>query len=425
MSTEVLEVRCEGALVGTLTRRNGRESFIYDDAWRHRPQATPMSLSMPLAARHHGHDVVNAFLWGLLPDNEAVITRWARDFGVSAAHPFGLLAAVGRDLPGSMQLIDPDDESERSGGGVEWLSDGDVAHLLASVRRDQTAWLGTSGADRWSLAGAQPKIALRYDAEAGRWARPWGRVATTHILKPAIEGLDDHDLNEHLCLRAAGSLGLRVARTSVMAFDDQRAIVVERYDRGGRDGGLQRIHQEDLCQALGVHPSRKYQSDGGPSPKAIIDLLRSSMSPDRAEADVATFIDALLLNWLIVGPDAHAKNYALLLAGGQVRLAPLYDIASALGYPDVYVPKVKLAMKIGGHYRLSAIGSGSWRRLAEEVRVDPDRIIERARFLTSQLCDAFDQVASDPLVRGLESPLVARLVRAVDDRVDAAAGALA
>lgn len=165
---------------------------------------------------------------------------------------------------------------------------------------------------------------------------PSGRTAaaTSHILKPALEGFDDHDLNEHLCLSAARRAGLMAANTRIASFDDQTAIVTERYDRVAQPNGwLRRIHQEDLCQALGLPPELKYQSEGGPTPRAIVDLLRQVLPGVAADDAVLRFLDALVLNWLICGTDAHAKNYSLLLAGRQVRLAPLYDVASALPYP--------------------------------------------------------------------------------------------
>ena len=85
------------------------------------------------------------------------------------------------------------------------------------------------------------------------------------------------------------------------------------------DGEIARVHQEDLCQALGERPERKYQNAGGPAPPQIASLLRAfSAQPDE---DVERFRDALIYNWLIAGTDAHAKNYSLMLAGGQVRLA--------------------------------------------------------------------------------------------------------
>ena len=227
------------------------------------------------------------------------------------------------------------------------------------------------------LAGAQPKIALL--REGDRWGRPIGRTPTTHILKPALAGIDGHDLNEHLCLRAAARLGLRSVHTRVEAFEDERAIVVERYDRLAWDGAWRRIHQGDMCQALGLPPSLKYQSDGGPSAAHLVDLFRSSMPPAEADVAVGAFVDALVFNWLIAGPDAHAKNYALLLAGPQVRLAPLYDIASALVYAELRVPKVKLAMKVGGYHLLTAIGRTAWERFADDLHLDAGHLLDRIR----------------------------------------------
>lgn len=83
---------------------------------------------------------------------------------------------------------------------------------------------------RFSLTGAQAKTALLYDGERDRWGLPSGRIKT-HILKPAIRGLDDHDLNEHLCLEAARRLGLPAAESKVWRFGDQTAVVIRRYDR--------------------------------------------------------------------------------------------------------------------------------------------------------------------------------------------------
>ena len=419
MSTgRVLDVRLDEVTVGQIERRNGRLRFTYDADWQAWDAATPLSLSMPLAAREHRHHVVNAFLWGLLPDNDRVLERWAREFGVSPSHPLGLLANVGEDLPGAMRLVDPDAPVRiPAGDGIDWLSEGDVADLLAEVRADQTAWLGRDTAARWSLAGAQPKIALLYDDERG-WGRPRGRPATNRILKPAIADFDDHDLNEHLCLKAAGLLDLRAVRSEVVSFGAERAIVVERYDRiQGSGGGWERVHQEDLCQALAVHPAQKYQNEGGPSPVGVVKLLRASI-PDRhtAERDVAGFIDALIFNWLIAAPDAHAKNYSVLLSGSRVRLAPLYDIASALPNTDLYVPKVRSAMKIGPHYLLSAIKQSSWRTLATDVGVDADALIVRARELAAAAPAAFSDATAVLTVTRLTSDLPARLIDGVAER---------
>ncbi len=71
----------------------------------------------------------------------------------------------------------------------------------------------------------------------------------------------------------------------------------------------------------------------------------------------SAFLDSIAYNWLIAGTDAHGKNYALLIGSeGRVRLAPLYDLASVLPYPDIDIERAKLSMKLGGEYRLRNIG---------------------------------------------------------------------
>jgi serine/threonine-protein kinase HipA len=267
-----------------------------------------------------------------------------------------------------------------------------------------------------SLAGAQAKTALYLDPGTRRWGEPWGAAPTTHILKPAVAVLDEHDLTEHLCLAAANRAGVLAARSDVVTFEDERAIVVERYDRLNRSSGgrIRRVHQEDLCQALGLAPTAKYQNEGGPSPEQIIDLLRREIHPaDTAEAHVARFVDALAFNWIIAGTDAHAKNYSLLLAGRQVRLAPLYDVASALPYDDMYVPRLRMAMRMGGEDRVERIGGRHWRRFAEANRLDPDETVARVDALVARTPGCFAATAHDDEVRALGSALPARLAERI------------
>ncbi len=414
--TTTLIVVSDDELVGILTRTGSTITFSYDDDWRSRRDATPLSVSMPLTASVHSPRVVEPWLWGLLPDNEQVLARWAREFHTSSRHPFGLLAAVGEDLPGAFRIITEDRAAgvDRD-GGVEWLSEAQVAGLLRDVRADQTAWLGAQAEGRWSLAGAQAKIALRHDGT--RWGRPHGRAATTHILKPAIATLDDHDLNEHLCLRAGRLLGLRTVRSSIVSFEQERAIAIERYDRlPGLSGQPERVHQEDLCQALAVHPERKYEAEGGPSVADVAAVLRGHIPGKAGHAAREAFADALAFNWLIGAPDAHAKNYSLLLSGSQVRLAPLYDIASALAYEEFYEPKLKLAMKIGGQYLVSGIGRDHWMNAAAQIHLDGEQLVARVCELAMKIPDAFAAACSEPAVIELDSLLPQRLLSRVADR---------
>lgn len=221
-----------------------------------------------------------------------------------------------------------------------------MAARLDELDRTSTAWRPIG--QGWSLAGAQRKLAMYRDSQ-GRWGIPSGATPTTHIIKPAIAGFADHDLNEHLSMATAARMGLSAASSSLERFGERTALVVTRYDRvRAPDQTVQRVHQEDMAQALGVHPEMKYEADGGPSIADIGAVIRTYSSA--AEADVARFRDALIFNWLIRGPDAHAKNYSMLLSGQDARLAPLYDVASDAPYPARRRQK-RLAHRIGGEGR--------------------------------------------------------------------------
>ncbi len=406
--TDTLSVLHQGEFVGEIRQlKDHRLEFSYDEAWRQATTSTPLSLSMPFAEQRHGDEAVSNFLWGLLPDNERVIARWARDFKVSARSVFGLLTNIGGDVAGAMQFLAPDNVG-RPPGHLVPLADHEIAQLIAEVRKDGSAWHATGKNGRWSLAGAQGKIALHFDLVSQRWADPSGEFATTHILKPAIEGIIDHDLNEHLCLTAARLLGLPTARSEIQDFHGERATVVERYDRRWHDGRLRRIHQEDMCQAIGLPPPRKYQVDGGPSAMDIANLLRRER-PASAQQDIETFARALVFNWLIVGTDAHARNYSVLLLGNQARLAPLYDLGSGLLLGE-HIRKLRLAMKISGEYAPFKIDRGHWLLLAADFGLDGESLIDSARDLAARLPSALVTASNSPSVEAIGSPTPGQLV---------------
>jgi serine/threonine-protein kinase HipA len=393
----------------------GRLTFVYGDQWRNAPETYPLSLSMPIAAKEHGRSVVEAFLWGLLPDNEQVLARWAAKFQVSARNVFALISHVGEDCAGAVQFVTPERlEAIRSGkeDKVEWLDESELARRLRMLREDHAAWRLPRDTGQFSLAGAQPKTALLLQND--RWGIPSGRIPTTHILKPPTGHFDGHAENEHVCLMLARNLGLPAAQSKVMRFKDEVAIVVERYDRQQEGNDIIRVHQEDICQALGILPTKRYQNEGGPSAANIVELLRT-YSTDR-DNDLAAFVAALGFNWLIAGADAHAKNYSLLLNGPDVRLAPLYDIASTLPYEEVDLRKAKLAMKIGGEYKVSLIGLRQWQKFAREVRADADEFVEALISMAKQLPDEVAAARALAREEGLNNAPIDRLAAQLIDR---------
>lgn len=404
MSEKVLHVLMHGQPMGRLLTKGSSVSFHYEDSWREQPDNFPLSLSMPLSAKDHDSRVVSRYLWNLLPDNDEILRAWARNFGVRKS-PFALLSITGEDLPGAAQIVRPERLevlTVQQAPVVQWLDQAQIAQRLRELRVNRAAWLHPGDVGYFSLAGAQPKMALHRQGD--RWGIPAGRTPTTHILKPPVSDLASFAENEHFCLRLAHGVGLPVARSTVMHFEDEVAFVTERFDRVIANGELVRVHTEDFCQALAVHPERKYQNMGGPGPREILRLLASESS--RPEEDCATFFDALAFNYLVGGTDAHAKNYSLLHTSRKVRLAPLYDIASAFLYYDV--KQLKLAMKIGSHYELSHVTNRDWDALGEMADLSVAGSA-RVRELAGQVLEQLPLVVAELRDQGLSHEILCRL----------------
>ena len=417
-----LRVLINDVVVGMVQQqKSGDLALTYERSWQERDDSYPLSISMPLARQTHGDAVVRPFMEGLLPDNNSILDLWAKKFQVSARNPFALLSYMGEDCAGAVQFMRPDRyeaASSHADGEVEWLTEEGVAERLRDlVDRGGTGRLaGDRG--QFSLAGAQPKMPLLHDGE--RWGIPSGPTPTTHILKPpAQKDFDGFDINEHFCLRLAKELRLTVAESTLQTFAGQKALAVERYDRlRSSTGRLLRLHQEDACQALAVSPLRKYENEGGPGPAQIVSLLlRESDDP---ESDVGAFIDALGLNWVMGGTDAHAKNYSLLLSPGSVRLAPLYDLISVLPYPHrVHHREAKLAMRIDREYYVWRIRRRHWEGLAVRCELDPEPLLERITELIAAVSQGVEHAATAVRNEGIDHEIVDRLEVGIRDHSEA------
>lgn len=400
--------------MGVLWRApRGKLSFRYADDYLNGGPGVPLSLSMPLFEREYRDERVTPFLWGLLPDNDLLLGRWAARFQVSASNPFALLREVGEDCAGAIRFLAPEWAAEASKGGLEPLTVEDIARRLAELKRDPSLAREPADVGRFSLAGAQAKTA--FQKKEGQWFLPNGSEPTTHILKPPRPDLAGHVENEHFCLRFAARMGLRAAHSEIVRFEDELAIVVERYDRTIVEGRLVRIHQEDMCQARSIHPSRKYENEGGPGIPEIMDLLNQSSD---AAADRDRFLEAIVLNYLLVGSDAHAKNYSLLLgARGAVRLAPLYDIASLLPYTSR--PRdLRMAMRIDRAYRDDQIYPHHWLKMARQCAYP----VKRLQSIISGFLEKAPKVAVETRQElfegGVEHPVVDSLTESIGKRCE-------
>jgi serine/threonine-protein kinase HipA len=395
-----LFVCLDGSLVGTLDTLGTRIQFQYADAWLQEPSAYPVSLSLPLVtAPVSGATVVN-FLWGLLPDNEVTLNTWGRQFQVSARNPVALLAHVGEDCAGAVQFVREERleavlTTNRKSPEVEWLSPAQLERRIRHLSQDVGATRESALEGQFSLSGAQAKTALYFDAERKRWGIPRGRTPTTHILKPATNGFEAFAENEHFCLTLARRVALASADTEWRLIGDIPTLVVVRYDRIQLSGVWHRIHQEDGCQALGVNPASKYENEGGPGFQQLMSLLASSDDP---ALDRDRLMRTACFVYLLAATDAHSKNYSFLHTRGvgrpSMRLAPLYDIASAWPYPRRIPPqKMKLAMRIGRHYRVQEIQPHHFSKLAEACSYPKARLFDSLRDLALRLPDEASAVA--------------------------------
>lgn len=260
MTEMSLAVLIGGRYVGTLAQdQNGLTSFAYKDGYA----GVPLSLGMPVSNRAYDQAIVRPYLCGLLPDSERQRRAIAAQYGVSPNNPVAMLLHIGLDCPGAVQFCPPDGleaAAVREGKYVP-LTEHDIAGRLKSIRSDQDAtWMGRT--ERWSLGGNQGKFALAQ--WGGAWCECRGSAPTTHIFKNGVVGFKLEALNEYVCMRVAKTCGLEVADVEYRLFEDEPAIIVSRYDRILMpNDAVVRLHQEDLCQSLGIMPDQKYTADGG------------------------------------------------------------------------------------------------------------------------------------------------------------------
>lgn len=417
-----LVVVLDRQIAGAITHVDGKPRFTYRDGYASELEATPLSLSMPLAVgRSYDHRVTAPWLSNLLPDDDQVRANWARELGVSASSATALLERVGHDVAGAIQLAAPEEIENvlAQSGSLEAVTDQLVGERLRELLSHPSQWADAH--EGWSLAGAQSKFTAARTS-AGQWAWPRGNAPSTHIIKPGIGRYPAQALNEHVCLRALERVGIVTAKTEFTSFDGAEAIVVERYDRLRLPGGtVVRLHQEDMCQALSVWPQNKYTSSGGPSAVDISRLLFRVAS----QRDIDRFADAVIAQYLLGAPDGHAKNYSVLLHGEDVAFAPIYDVASMLPYPREAGSSLdRVAMSIAGHNKFGDVKLQHVERLAKNTGTSPERLVARTRDMAAQLPDAIADAAENVKAEGLVQlrDALIREVRALTATIDGLVG---
>ena len=405
---KTLDVYLHDELTGYLIQNEGGQTvFEYAQAWLEKPGATALSVSLPLRKERFNRNECRGFFAGILPD-ESKREIIARNLGISARNDFAMLERIGGECAGAVTFITTGQALPARDYHYRTISPSQLADIFKELPK-RPLLAGEEGV-RLSLAGAQDKIAVRIEAD--ELSLPLGGAPSTHILKPSIERFAGVVFNEAFTMQLAAATGLPAAKVEVRVAEEIEYLSVERYDRTHIQSGaatrLDRLHQEDFCQALNIVPETKYQKEGGPSLKRCFELVREVSSAP--VVDLTRLLDAVIYNFLIGNNDAHGKNFSLLYhqagtANKEIRLAPLYDAISTMYYPQL---SNEMAMKIGDEYKPDRVTPRDFEKLAEQAGLARPLVRRRVLELAQTVLDATNKVKIDHEV----AQKVAALVRA-------------
>ncbi len=363
-----------------------RQRFIfqYDMAWIDQPGSIALSLALPLQKEPYADDLARPFFANLLP--EAEIRRViARRLGISEKNDFILLRRIGGECAGAVSVL-PEGNLPQDTPGYRELDEKELHKIVTELPR-KPLMVGERGI-RLSLAGAQNKLPIYMEND--RIFLATGNLPSTHILKPAIQGLEGTVMNEAYCMILAGKIGLQAPEVTIRRGLDT-LFIVKRFDRERTPAGkVVRIHQEDFCQALGVLPEQKYESEGGPALNQCFDLVnRSSIRP---AADRMALLQWVIFNVLIGNADTHAKNLTILLTDPGPRLAPFYDLLCTKIYESL---TDKLAMKIGGENRPGWLKEKHWKNFADSVSIKQNLVLKILSDMIQNIVPKAEELAAE------------------------------
>lgn len=398
---ERLDVYMNTQLVGQLAQMKAGLKFSYSKAWVEHENSIPISISMPVTTQAYAGTLVENYFDNLLPDSLDVRQLIAHRNGCQNTS-FALLKTIGSDCVGALQFLPHGHELPDTGTKTR-IDRNRVASILKNLT---TVPLGLDIHQefRISIAGIQDKTSLHIQGR--QIYLPQGPTPSTHILKPPIQSkagypdMSDSVENEHFCLKFLGHFDIPVAETQIEHFEDQKALVITRFDRHTTaKSNLIRLPQEDLCQALGHPGNSKYQSQGGPDIHEIMELLKHSLI---AQSDRRLFFKTQILLWLLGAIDGHAKNFSIyLLPGGRFRLTPVYDVMSVYPYlnsPHIRRNQLKLAMSFGDsrEYRLFKVASRHIMQSAKQCklgRASVDGVLAEIKEQSSSLNDRLQAIS--------------------------------
>lgn len=409
----------DGSRVGVLSVDSGTWSFEYEIRW----DRFPLSPTLALTTRNHcdqpSAKPVEWFFENLLPEGRLRELIATRD-RIDARDTWGLLARHGQDTAGALSLK-ADGSREVRKSGLTSISASQLQKKIVAARTRHLPLMASWSELRMSLAGAQEKLGLRIDAKGNMFV-PQGSSASTHIVKPdnASSDFPFCPANEFFCMRLAHQLALPVPQVGLLHLPEP-LYVVARFDRlPGRGTAVRRIHQIDLCQMLGVAPSKKYESEGG---LGLHDLF-GALNPGFIERPIVAtraVIQWIVFNYLIGNLDAHAKNIGFLMPASRARLAPFYDLLCV----EAYLPRQPMAMAIAGENRPGWIEAAHWDSLARDARIAPTAVRQTLTAMVEAMPAAIARVIDDPRLLPAERDFLRRrVVTVIEERISFAREAI-
>ncbi len=362
MADVSLVVRYGRQVVARMLVEDGRFGIAYEPAWIAADVRFPISISLPVREEPYIGGAAHAFFANLLPEGAARQAVCSR-LGISVDNDLALLRAIGGECAGALSVTEPDrplpDPDDYSYEVI------DERRLQKLVGDDVVPLLLGGPPTRLSLAGAQDKLPVAvFDGEIHL---PLEGAPSTHILKLPNARYAHLTLNEAFVMGLAARAGLEVAPCELVTKTDPPSLLVQRYDRIlGRHHEVSRLHQEDLCQALGLPPTQKYEQEGGPSLATAIGVVQDNVR--EPVLSIRRLIEWQAFNVVAGNCDGHAKNLALVYEGARLRLAPFYDLVSTRHYPAL---DRRLAMAVGGRREPTQLHRAQWEQLARDVQVAP------------------------------------------------------
>lgn len=360
----------------------------YVEAWKQAGYA--ISPFLPL------HDEISSlntqrFLRNYLPEGNA-LEELIKCFHLSKNNTFGLIRALGFDIPGALIILSPTQKIEKK-PIFRVITDNELIQRLED--REHLSLIVWDGKPRLSVAGVQDKINVIFN-EQRELCFGEGSLCSTHILKFEKQKLSHLVLNEYITMQLAKHCNLSVANTQLMTFGKNRALLVERFDRKKvNPTQVKRRHLIDGCQALNLPPEYKYERNfgsgrdvrhirDGVSYEKLFDFANHCINPAATKDQMLSWA---LFNVLIFNYDAHGKNISFFINEKGISLAPFYDLVNIKMYPDF---EQEMAMGFGDEFGANEIDAYQLADFADSCHISRVLVSTRLKFLIKKLNIALD-----------------------------------